>query len=448
VNTTNPIFIKRFGVLGMVGLSALAAAFYGCSSSSGSSSTPGTDGGEGDATTVEDAAASGDTGTTPESDSGTTPPSDSGTTTTPDSSATPDAADGSVAVINQKVVETKLLADTTDAGAAHSDPNLVNPWGLVFNPSGPAWVSDNGPGVLTVYKTNSSGSLLTVTVPPPPNAPTDAGPVTATPSGQIFNATADFLGDKFIVSTEDGTISGWQPATDGGATPLVATLRVDRTSANSVYKGLAIVPSTPQVLLAADFHNNHVDVFDATYHLKTTDAGAPAAGAAGSWSDPTIPAGFAPFNVVSIGTAVYVVYAKQDDPTAAHDDAKGPGFGAVSVFDTTGKLVKSLISTGGVLNSPWALLAVPSGGWGGLPAGALLVGNFGDGMINAFSPTTGTLVGRLVTSAGTPFSIDGLWGLAYGAVNDTDSGQSTQQLYFTAGPNDESNGLFGYLTVQ
>ncbi len=442
MNTNNHIFSKRFGALGAIGLSALVAVFYGCSSSS-SPVTPGVDGGEDSSVPEGDSATPEDTGTTP-TDSGPTGTPDTGT---PDTGLVPDSSTVDAGPIAQKVTETKLFADTADAGAAHVDPNLVNPWGLAFNPSGPAWISDNGTGVATVYKTNSTASLLTVTVPPPPGAPTDAGPVTSTPSGQIFNSTADFLGDKFLISTEDGTIAGWQ-AGDGGTPSTNAVLRVNRNPAGAVYKGLAIVPSTPQVLLAADFHNNHVDVFDATYQVVTPDGGAPDAGAAGSWSDPSIPAGYAPFNIVTIGTNVYVVYAKQDDPTNAMDDSKGAGFGAISVFDFTGKLVKSLITIGGALNSPWAVVPVPTGGWGSLPAGALLVGNFGDGTISAFSATSGALIGRVVTSAGTPLVIGGLWGLEYGVVNDTDSGQSTSQLYFTAGPNDEANGLFGYLTVQ
>ena len=440
MNTTNHIFIKGLGALGVIGLTALVSAFYGCSSSS-APATPGNDGGEDSSTPEMDGTTPPeDSGTTPMMDSGTTPMMDSGTTPPPDAS---DASDGAPAVVFQKVTETKLFADTADAGAAHVDPNLMNAWGLAFNPSGPAWVADNHAGVASVYKTNSTAPLLTVTIP---FAVNDAGTTAGSPSGQIFNSTTDFLGDKFILSSEDGVISGWQ-AGDGGSLSTVAALRVDRHPANAVYKGLAIVPSSPQVLLAADFHNNHVDVFDATYHLVTPDGGAPDAGAAGSWSDPSIPAGYAPFNIVTIGTSVYIAYAKQDNPADAMDDAKGAGFGAVSVFDMTGKLVKSLIAVGGTLNSPWGLTAVPTGGWGALSAGTLIIGNFGDGSIAAYNATSGALVGRLVTSAGSAFLIDGLWGLEFGAVNDTDSGESTKQLYFTAGPNGEDNGLFGYLTV-
>ena len=440
---SNPIFTTRFGALGVIGLSALVAAFYGCSSSSGSPVTP-TDGGDDSSVPEGDGAPPDDTGTTPPTDTGTTPPPDTGTTPPDTGTTPPDASDAGPTVVNQKVTETKLFADTADAGAAHVDTNLVNPWGIAFNPSGPAWVADNHGGVATVYKTNSTASLLTVTIP---FAANDAGNTAGSPTGQIFNSTTDFLGDKFLLASEDGIISGWQ-AGDGGSPSTAAVARANRSGVGAVYKGLAIVPSTPQVLLAADFHNGHVDVFDATYHLVTPDGGAPDAGAAGSWSDPSIPAGYAPFNIVTIGTSVYIVYAKQDDPTDAMDNANGAGFGAVSVFDLTGKLVKSLIKVGGALNAPWGLTAVPAGGWGGLAAGALVIGDFGDGAINAFDPTSGAVVGHIVTSAGTPLLIEGLWGLEFGAVNDTDSGESTKQLYFAAGPNDENNGLFGYLTVQ
>jgi uncharacterized protein (TIGR03118 family) len=327
----------------------------------------------------------------------------------------------------------------SDGGAPNVDPNLVNPWGLAFSPTGIAWIADNGPGLATLYETSMSAPLpRVVTIPPPGGSP--AG-TTAAPSGQIYNpgaGTGDFMGDSFIFSTEDGTVIGWSnttnPFDDAGAS--TASLRFDNSTANSVYKGLAINPTTPPVLLVADFHNNRIDAFDTHYAKITPDSGT-------GWTDSTVPAGYAPFNIFVDSGKVYVAYAKQD--SQAHDDDPGVGNGAISVFDTTGTLVKSLVKTGGALNSPWALASAPTG-WGSL-GGALLVGNFGDGHVNAYDATAGTWIGNLATSSGAALSIDGLWALTYG-VSNPDAGISTSQLYFTAGPNGETDGLFGYLTTQ
>jgi uncharacterized protein (TIGR03118 family) len=432
VNTNKSSLGTRLGACGLVGLSSLAAVFYGCSSSS-STPTPAqpTDSGvETDSTTV----------TPPAPDSG----GDSGTppTTTPD---------GGTTLIQQKVAQTNLFADTADGGAQNVDPNLVNSWGLAFNPTGIAWISDNGTGLATLYKTNQASPVpLVVQIPLPSGDggalyPAADADTFAAPSGQIFNAsaavpdagtTSDFMGDFFIISAEDGTISGWNPSlTD----TTKAALRVDMSGANAIFKGLAILPTTPQVLVAADFHNGLIDAFDANY--------APIAAVTGKWVDTTVPAGFAPFNIVVTGSNVLVAYAKQDSDQ--HDDVAGPGNGAVSVFDMTGTLVKSLIpqNAGSALNSPWGMTIVPAGGWGSLPAGALLVGNFGDGSVHAYNATSGALIGSLATSAGGLLKIDGLWSLAWGP-NAPEAGATPEQLYFTAGPNGESNGLYGYLTAQ
>jgi uncharacterized protein (TIGR03118 family) len=331
-------------------------------------------------------------------------------------------------LISQNVTETKLFANSTEGGAMNVDPGLVNPWGLVFNPTGVAWVSDNHSGVLTAYPPGAAAPAVVVSV----SAPMDAGP--GAPTGQVFNPTGtDFAGDKFIAATEDGTIAGWQTGT-------VATLRVDNSAKNAIYKGLAIVPTAPTTLVAADFHNGKIDVFDNTYALVTPDAGA------GKWTDPSIPAGYAPYNVAAIGTSVYVSYAKQD--ANKQDDIPGDGFGAISVFDTSGTLTKSLVAVGGALDAPWGMAQAPAGGFGSIPAGALLVGNFGDGTISAFDAMSGAQIGVLA-AAGKPMLIEGLWGLAFGKdVDGGDAGESSKQLYFTAGSNGENDGLFGYLTAQ
>jgi uncharacterized protein (TIGR03118 family) len=398
-------------VAGAVLPSALLAAAPGCSSSSSPSNNPSP---SNDASTDAPVATTDDAGETTGNDSGT-----------PTSSP-----DGGIAA--QMVTETKLVADTDAGGAPTVDPSLVNPWGIAFNPSGPAWLADNGTGLLSVWDGKVLG--LQVTVPPPG----DAGG-TAAPSGQIFNtslaATAGaFDGDLFIVCTEDGTVSGWQPI-DGGF-PTNATLRVDNSGAGSVYKGLAILPTTPPVLAVADFHNNNISVFSTSY--------APVTPATGAWKDPSLPAGYAPFNIVVIGTNVYVLYAFQDSEMM--DGELGPGQGALSVFSTTGTLVKSLVAANGPLSSPWGLVQAPAG-WGSV-GGQLLVANFGNGGgINAFDPTSGAQTAYFATSSGSPLHIDGLWGLAFSPVANADAGITTSQLYFTAGPNQENDGLFGYLTV-
>jgi uncharacterized protein (TIGR03118 family) len=321
------------------------------------------------------------------------------------------------------------------------DPNLANPWGLAFNPNGIAWVADNGPGLVTLYQANSPMPLSRIVTIPSP-AGTEAG-VTATPSGQIFNAgtaAGDFKGDRFILSTEDGTVAGWNATgnafTEAGT--ATATLEYDNSAAGSVYKGLAIAPSTPPVLLLADFHNAHVDVLDRTYAKVTYDAGVTV------WTDPSVPAGYAPFNIATFGSKVYITYAKQKAPNN-HDDDAAPGNGALSVFDAGGTLIKSLVATGSDLNSPWGMAMAPAG-WGQLGA-MLIVGSFGDGHVNAYDPTSGAHVGSLVTAPGTALKIDGLWALVFG-VSAPEAGVSPTQLFFTSGPNKEMDGLIGYLTAQ
>jgi uncharacterized protein (TIGR03118 family) len=434
VNANKSSLSIRFGACGLVGLSSLVAAFYGCSSSS---STPNpaqpTDAGTDSAATPDST-----TVTPPGPDAG-----DGGMMTTP-------PPDSSTALVKQKVTQTNLFADALDGGAPNVDPNLLNPWGLAFNPSGIAWVSDNHAGVLTLYKANMATPLpLVVQVPLPDGGggalypALDSGMLSA-PTGQIFNASAavpdagttnDFMGDFFIVSAEDGTISGWNPTlTD----MTKAALRVDKSGGGALFKGLAIVPATPPILVAADFGNGVIDAWDANY--------APIAAVTGKWVDTTVPAGFAPFNIVVSGTNVFVAYAKQN--AAKHDDMAGAGNGAISVFDFTGTLVKSLIpqSTTSVLNSPWGMAFVGTGGWGSLTAGTLLVGNFGDGGIHAYNATTGAMLGTLVDSTSADLHIKGLWSLIWGA-NAPDAGATPNQLFFTSGPNMEANGLFGYLTA-
>jgi uncharacterized protein (TIGR03118 family) len=253
---------------------------------------------------------------------------------------------------------------------------------------------------------------------PPPNSV----PIT----GQVNNGTTSFNGDAFIFDGEDGGIYGWRGALGRTAETLKAPNDTDPTNPNSgdVYKGLALINSQ---LIAANFRTGKLDVFngsvDAAHETSVTD--------------PNVPAGFAPFGVANLNNKVYVTFAKQDQ--FKHDDEAGAGVGFVDIFDpTTGKFLSTgpLIS-GGVLNSPWGLALAPP--TFGEFANDLLVGNFGDGTISAFDPNNGTLRGTLADGKGNPIAIDGLWGLIVG--NGVQS--SANSVYFTAGPNGESNGIFG-----
>ncbi len=320
-----------------------------------------------------------------------------------------------------------LVSDGSVA-ADHVDPNLVNPWGIAVNPDAVIWIADNGTGKATLYDGTGAIQPLVVTIPLPGNI---SG--ASTPTGIVFNSSSDFMVTKgntsgaavFIFATEDGTISGWSPGVD----PTNAILAVDNSGSGAVYKGITIAGNgTARFLFATNFHKGTVDIFDSTFH--------PAA-LSGSFSDPAIPDGFAPFGIRNFNGDIYVTYAKQDD--AKHDDVKGKGLGFVNVFDSDGNLIRRVASKG-KLNAPWGLAMAPASF--GKFSNRLLVGNFGDGKINAFDVATGKAVGTLQTSPRKDLSIDGLWGLHFGnGVRD----QPTDTLFFTAGPNEEANGLFGFI---
>jgi uncharacterized protein (TIGR03118 family) len=304
--------------------------------------------------------------------------------------------------------------------AQYTDPNMVNPWGMSMSPTGPIWVSNNHTGLSTIYNGLGQAQALVVTVPPPGGG---GGP--SSPTGQVFNGGTGFSSERFIFATEDGTIAGWKTAY--GTT---AQLHVDN-STNSVYKGLAIGNNgAADYLYAANFGTGSIDVFDSSYSP---------AGLSGSFLDPGLPAGYAPFNVQNLGGSLFVTYAMRDP--GSNDDIAGAGHGIVDLFDLNGNLQRRLI-TGGDLNSPWGLAFAPSsfGPYGN----DLLVGNFGDGRINAFDPVSFGFLGALADGQGNPISIEGLWGLTFG---NGGNGGSTSSLYFTAGiPGGgavEDHGLFG-----
>ena len=318
--------------------------------------------------------------------------------------------------------------------ADHNDINMVNAWGVSFNPTGPVWVANNGTGTSTLYDGNGNPLSLIVQIPSPAN-PNGGG----TPTGIVFNGTTDFVVSKnsvsgasrFIFATEDGEIAGWAPNVD----PTHAVPVVDNSaSTGAVYKGLAIIAGgSDSMLYAADFHNKRIDVFDKTFAKKVLPVGA--------FVDPMLPGGYAPFGLQAINGEIYVSYAKRNQNPNINDEVQGQGFGYVDAFDPNGLFIKRVASAG-KLNAPWGIALAPAGF--GRFSGRLLVGNFGDGRINAFDLATGEFVGQLKAANGVPIQIDGLWGLAFG---NGFAGQPVNTLFFAAGPGDEAHGLYGRIDV-
>lgn len=321
-----------------------------------------------------------------------------------------------------RYIQVNLVSDISGV-AALTDPDLVNPWGISFGPTTPFWVSDNGAGVSTLYTvTNDSSGMthvvkrsLVVSIPGEGNV-----------TGQVFEGTGSFNSDIFLFVSEDGTISGWRGALGTAAEVLVP-------ASGAIYKGVTVVTTgTDKWLLAANFSAGSIDVFDTSMALV------------GQFSDPDAPADYAPFNVQAIGGKVYVTYAKQDDQK--EDEIAGPGFGLVDSFDpATGTFERIATGTdaGGdirTINAPWGVAVAPD--TFGKHAGALLVGNFGSGTIMAFDPEDGEYEGLLRAWNNRPVMIDGLWGLAFG---NGGNGGDPNKLYFTAGLDGESHGLFGSL---
>jgi uncharacterized protein (TIGR03118 family) len=334
---------------------------------------------------------------------------------------------GRTSAQSSSYAQTNLVSDGAVA-AAHMDKKLINPWAVAFSPGGPFWISDNNSGFSTLYDNQGVPQSLIVTIPPPAGAP---GP--ATPTGMVANATANFAVNGspafFIFSTEDGTISAWT----GGNN---AVLEVNNPNFNSgtdpVYKGLALLTNgTGNFLLATNFRNARIDVFDSMF--KPTAL-------AGNFTDPTLPAGFAPFGVhVLNNNQVYVTYAMQD--ATKHDPVNAPGNGFVSLFDANGNFVRRVISQG-QLNSPWGTVTA-SANFGQF-SNNLLIGNFGDGTINAFDPTTGNFLGTLKNSNGNAIVNGSLWELVFDPTGQTGAKDT---LYFSAGLVNEGDGLFGAIAV-
>ena len=318
------------------------------------------------------------------------------------------------------------------------DRDLVNAWGLAASPGtnaspgSPLWVADNGSDKATLYAGASATSVSKV--------PLTVNVTGAAPTGQVFNGDGsafivkDDQGNSgsalFIFDTENGTIDGWSPNV-GGPSPSTVTEVARNNGANAVYKGLAVATVRGKSFLyATNFRSGRVEAYDSTF--------TPVELPGGLFVDPKLPAGYGPFGIAEIRGKLYVSFAQQD--ATLHDDVGGAGHGFVDVFTNTGAFVHRLV-TRGALNSPWGMALAPASF--GRFGGDLLVGNFGNGMINAYNPNTGARLGQLRQANGMPIHIDGLWGLKFGNGNAAKTGQ----LLFSAGPNGESNGLLGKIVV-
>jgi uncharacterized protein (TIGR03118 family) len=323
--------------------------------------------------------------------------------------------------------QTNLVSDGA-VTAATTDPNLVNPWGVAIGPTGPFWVGDNGMSVSTAY----IGSTI---VPPTVHIPAGSASDASAPTGVVFNNTGGFnIGTgkarhkaTYLFASEDGVISAWNPKTDFNN----ALIGVDNSASGAIYKGLTIgsLRGRPAVY-AANFASGNVDVFDKDFNPVTLT---------GAFADPNLPTGYAPFNIANIHGKLFVSFAQQAGG-GSPDEVDGAGLGFVDEFTTAGKLITRFASQG-ALNAPWAMVQAP-GNFGKF-SGEILIGNFGDGSINAFKASDGTFEGQLHDTNDAVITIDGLWGLAFG--NGSTSKRTT--LYFAAGTNDEADGLFGSLTA-
>ena len=316
------------------------------------------------------------------------------------------------------------LSSNLPGVATHQDADLRNGWGITEPATGPWWVADNGTGLSTLYDKNGVKQGLVVTI------------VGGAPTGTVFNggsgfavSVTDALGTRsgparFIFASESGKITGWNPTVD----PTHSVVAV--TTAGAVYKGLALAGGQ---LYATDFVGGKVDVFNSTFGAGT---------ATGGFVDPNLPSGYAPFGIAAVSGKLVVTFAKQDP--GSNDELHHQGFGVVDEFDTNGDLI-SRIATHGQLNAPWGIALAPADF--GPFSGDLLVGNFGDGRINAYARQldgSWERAGGLRDSTGRAIVIDGLWGIGFG--NNGTAGPTTT-LYFAAGPNDEDDGLFGSITA-
>jgi uncharacterized protein (TIGR03118 family) len=308
--------------------------------------------------------------------------------------------------------QTNLVSNT--AGLAHTtDTQLLNPWGISILPGQDFWIANNNSGTSTLYDSQGNkDAALVVTIPGAghnPNGNCSPG----CPTGTVANGNGSvFGGGQFIFDTEDGIIANWTGASN------TATVALDNSASGAVYKGLALINST---LLAANFNSGKVDVFDHNFSPTSLS---------GSFTDPTLPAGLAPHGIHVIGNQIFVAYAMQD--AAKHDSTPGAGLGQVDIFDMNGNFVKTF-AAGGMLNAPWGVVATPAT-FGAFP-NSILVGNFGDGTINAFD-TTGKFLGQLTDSSNKVLVNPGLWDMVFGGGGPSGDPNT---LYLTAGGSNQPN---------
>ena len=309
-------------------------------------------------------------------------------------------------------MQTNLVSSISGL-AAVTDPQLINPWGMSFSPTSPFWLSDQGMNVATLYNGFGAKQGLVVSV--------GGGP-----TGQVFNSAGagNFLlngaASTFMFATLSGNIDAWN-STAGTTAQVVAA------TPQSAYTGLAIAGNE---LFAANFGAARIDVFNSSFANVTP---------VGSFQDPNLPSGYSPFNVENVNGTLFVAYA-QVDPTT-HESAAGAGLGYLDAYDTNGNLLRRVVSNG-PLDAPWGIAIAPAG-FGDF-SNTLLVGNFGNGQINSFNPSTGVFLGTLSDAGGNPIVNEGLWAIK---TRTGGVGVNTNALYFSAGLNDETAGLFGSLEV-
>ena len=312
--------------------------------------------------------------------------------------------------------QTNLVANS--AGVAnHTDQLLSNPWGISFIPGQPFWIANNNGGTSTIYDAQGNTAQAAVTIPVAAHNPCPQG----CPTGTVANNQVGIFGNAaFIFDTEDGIIADWTGR--GNAITVV-----DNSANGAVYKGLATVTNNEGTfLLAANFNSGKIDVFDGNFNASHL---------VGNLTDPSLPAGYAPHSVHVVGNLIMVAYAQQD--SAKHDPVIGAGLGIVDGFDLEGNF-HGTFATGGTLNAPWGIAIAPAT-FGDL-ANDVLIGNFGDGIINAYD-TQGHFVGPLKNSAGQVIATPGLWDMVFGQGGTGDP----NTLYFTAGGSSQTSGLFATL---
>jgi uncharacterized protein (TIGR03118 family) len=342
---------------------------------------------------------------------------------------------------NHDFYELQTLVSDGSVPAVHpDDPDLKNSWGVAFNPQGPVWISDNHAGKSTLYDGAGTKQGLIVTIPgasagsqgSPTGIVFNPGANNTTPDFPVTGTNADgktvTAGAAFLFATEDGLIVGWSPS----ILRTQAFVAKDRSTAHAIYKGIALSgDGTRHLLYATDFHNGRVDVWDSTFSPVTLPAGA--------FKDSHIPKGYAPFGIQAVNGDLVVTFAKQDEE--GEDDVTGRGFGFVDIFNTSGKLIQRFAARG-ALNAPWGIALAPTSF--GRFGGALLIGNFGDGTINAYGPITGTFLGALRDSYGRRVHVDGLWGMQFG---NGVAKQPTNALFVAAGPGDEEGGSYSMISA-